>query len=443
MGEPRTRLAGFPSAAGLLAPLFAPPRASERDVETAARRVFAPHLAGEAGRLRRLWGRWRGTLRLLFPLGSVSLGNRVDVFHQGDLLFEAMWASIDAAAREVLLTTYTLEPDGIGRETLARLARAAERGATVALVLDAFGSHRLGSSLLEPLRRAGATVVEYNPMLRWPMLRWRTPLSRLVRNHRKILVVDGREAFAGGMNVAEEYAGPPLGTGLFRDTHLHLVGPAAQDLARLVLEEVPGRDAPVRTTGRATGAPEAADDLDGCLVQILESNVRRQRRAIQNALRTTIRRAVETCYLTSPYFVPPWRLKRALLRAAKRGVDVRVLTAGRSDVPLVHLASQHLYGRLLRGGVRVYEMQGRVLHAKTTTIDGVYASVGSFNLDTWSYRRNHEVNVSMLDRGIARELEAAFRRDLESSEEVTLDRWSSRGLAQRAVHWIAYQILRI
>ena len=153
--------------------------------------------------------------------------------------------------------------------------------------------------------------------------------------------------------------------------------------------------------------------------------------------------AQRRCFLTSPYFVPPHRLMRYIREAAERGVDVRILTAGLSDVPLVRWASQHLYGRLLRSGVRIYEMVGRNLHAKTTTIDHVYSSVGSFNLDHWSFRRNLEVNVSVLDPGMAAEVEGRFREDLESSREVLLAQSERRSWLRRAVHWLAYQAMRV
>ena len=398
-------------------------------IEQAVRRVFAPEIAVDEPRWLRLWDRWRGTLRLLRPLGHVSLGNRVEVFRSGDDAYERMWEAIEAAVREVSMTTYIFEPDAVGLRMLAALRAAAERGCDVTLVIDAFGSHRLEEEHLAPLRRAGATIIEYNPVLRWS-----TPVSRLVRNHQKILVCDREVGFAGGMNVAEDYAGARFGNGRVRDTHLELRGPCVEDLARIVEE--------IRQQSALPLEPERAEG-DGCLAQILESNLRRHRRAIQLALRTTVRRSVERCYLTTPYFVPPWRLRRTLEQAAKRGVDVRVLTAGLSDVPLVRMASQHLYGRLLRAGVKLYELESPTLHAKTTTIDGVYASVGSFNLDYWSYRRNLEVSVCFLDRGIAAAIEADFERDLENARQVDLEAWRHRTIGQRILHWCAYQLMRL
>jgi cardiolipin synthase len=407
-----------------------PPEDSRAGIEAAIRLVFAPHLASKRG--ARFAGAWRKTLRILRPLGAVSQGNTVRVLTDGDEVFEAMWAAIAGAQDSVCLTTYILEPDRVGERTLSELERAAERGCRVLLVLDAFGSHRISGERLARLRARGATVVEFNPIVRW-----RAPFSRLVRYHRKILVVDERRAFCGGMNVAEEYAGSRHGTGLFRDTQLALEGPCARDLAHLTERDMLER-APRRAARAEPAQPEA-----GSLVQILDANERRHRRAIQKALRVTLGRTLERCYLSSPYFVPPRRLMRALTHAARRGVDVRVLTAGRSDVPLVRLASQHLYGRLLRAGVRIFELQKRLLHAKTVTVDGVYASVGSFNLDHWSDRRNLEVAVAVLDRGAASALEEQFLRDLEGAQEVQLSSWARRSWPRRLAGWLAYQILRI
>jgi cardiolipin synthase len=400
-------------------------RRRAEDIEGAIRRVFAPHLARPRG--ARFVGAWRKTLRQLRPLGAVSQGNSVRVLIDGDEVFETLWAAIAAARASVLLTSYILEPDRVGERTLDELGRAAERGCRVLLVLDAFGSHRVSAERLARLGALGARVVLFNPIVRW-----RTRFSRLVRNHRKIAVVDERIALCGGMNVAEEYAGTRHGTGLFRDTQLLLEGPCARHLAQLV-EHDALESGPAPERGDAAGPGDS-------LVQILESHVRRHRRAIQKALRVTLARALERCYLTSPYFVPPKRLVRALKHAARRGVDVRVLTAGRSDVPLVRLASQHLYGRLLRAGVRIFELQERVLHAKTVTVDGVYAAVGSFNLDAWSDRRNLEVSVAVLDAQAALVLERQFLADLERSVEVRLAQWTRRAWPRRALAWLAYQL---
>jgi cardiolipin synthase len=435
MSLPRTSRGSTGSAGS-----FVLPWRIQEDIESAVRRVFAPEIvpAGRAARpplspaaWQALWLRWSRTLVSLRPLGGVSLGNQVQVFSDGDRAFEAMWDAIASAARCVLTTTYILAPDDVGRRTLDLLEHAARRGCEVVFVYDAFGSHELPASWLEPLRAAGARLHAFNPLLRLGL-----PFLRLERNHRKILVVDDRIGFCGGMNVAREYAGPRHGSGMFRDTHVAVTGPCVRHLAALVLDLA--RTGPHRHS--ALAKREALSD-QGTLVQVLESNVRRRRMAIQKALRVVLARAQERAFLTSPYFVPPPRLVRSLRNTAARGVDVRVLTAGRSDVPLVRLASQHLYGRLLKSGVRIWEMQGRTLHAKTAAVDGVWSSVGSFNLDFWSHRRNLEVNLAVLDRATAKTLEGEFEQDLALSREVKLAEWERRTLGQRLLHWMAYQVL--
>lgn len=402
-------------------------------IEAAVRRFFAPSGAPPArGARRRMAERWKRTLRRLRPLGEVSSGNRVEVLDDGDRAFERMWEAIAAARARIAMDTYILCDDRVGRRTLDELVAAARRGVQVLLVYDAIGSAELDGAFCDPLREAGGRVLVFNPF--WgPRRRW----PRLVRDHRKILAVDGAVAFCGGMNVGEEYAGPRLGTNVFRDTHLRLEGPGARALEALVL------DVAATLGTRLAPSPPGPQAADGVLLQVLESNVRRQRQAIQKALRLTVDRSQERCWLTSPYFVPPGRLLRALERAARRGVDVRVLTAGRSDVPAVRVASRHLYGRLLRRGVRIFEFHERTLHAKVVCVDGLYSSVGSFNLDPWSWRRNLEVTVGALDRALCTRLGKRFEADLEGAVEIDAEGWERRSLPGRVLQWLAWAVLRL
>lgn len=406
--------------------------ASHDEIERAIKHVFAPtHVpAGTGDLLQRMAHRWYRTLRALRPLGAVSDGNALRVFFSGDEFFEAARDAIAAARRRIVLTSYIVEPDRIGRGLIDLLAAAAGRGVSVLFRYDDFGSPHLHAEHLAPLVAAGVTVRVFNPLPRFgiPTRRW------LTRDHRKILVVDDRHAFAGSMNVGEAYAGTRYGTAVFRDTAVGITGPAARDLALLV-ERTPTRlGFPPRRD-----APTPAMDT-GSFVQVLESNRRRERRAIQRALRLTLRRAEQRCWLTTPYFLPPAGLRRSLIRAAQRGVDVRLLIAGRSDVPVSRAVARHVYGGLLRAGVRIFEMRDRTLHAKTVSTDGVYASVGSFNLDRLSYALNLEVTVTTLDRHVTDALDAQFARDLEMSDEVTLATWSHRPLVERLVGWILYTL---
>ena len=409
-----------------------------------ARRGVLPRLVRRAlrrvGSKRRettpgILSKWQRVAPALLRYGATSIGNRVEVFCDGDDAFEHLWRDIDAAQTRVVIEVYTFDDDRVGRRTLDALLAAARRGCETLLIVDAVGSHPLPHSAVQPLIDAGVRFHRFNPLRPSSGIR---PLLR--RDHRKITVIDDHVAWCGGMNISEDYAGHRHGLRRFRDCVLRVQGPAAVDLLKVTassLAMMKGVDPPMPITGKSEGGPE------GTLVQVLSSAGARGRRTIQRALRLTISHAVDRCFITTPYFVPPFRLRRAITRAAARGVDVRVLTAGISDVPIVHLASQHIYGQLLRRGVRIYELQEGVIHAKTLTVDGVYSTVGSFNLDHWSDKRNLEVNVAVLDEELASTIQDHFAAFLEDSSEVTIEYWSQRALPWRLVHFLAYQLMRI
>jgi cardiolipin synthase len=376
---------------------------------------------------------WEVITRMLLRFGAASSGNHVDVFGDGDDAFEAIWQAIDGAQRRVWYETYILEPDRVGTRTIEALTNAARRGCRVRLLYDAVGSPRAGEALIAPLRQAGAEIYRFNPLFRWHR---KFPL--LSRDHRKIMIVDDDTAFAGGMNTAEDYAGQRHGNGCFRDCHVRLRGPCARDIAAVHLDSLKHV-----TEERVPLDLEYAPRRGRTFVQALSSHGLRGRRPLQRAVRLTVRHSVRRCLITTPYFVPPQRLMNAIKHAASRGVEVTILTAGLSDVPVVRAAAQHIYGELLKRRVRIFELFGCTLHAKTMTIDGVYSTVGSFNLDTWSDKRNLEVNVGMVDAGVAAQLEKQFQANLTTSKEVTFDNWRKRTRWQRLVHWCAYQLMRL
>lgn len=379
--------------------------------------------------------RWKTTAARLLRLGGDSDGNDVVLLVDGDDAFAAMLAAIESARVRVWFETYIFQPDDLGSRVLLALAAAARRGIDVRLLVDDHGSADLRPEHTADLVAAGGVVVRFNPTHALP---WRRPLPLSLRDHRKILIVDDDHAFLGGMNVSVDYAGPQLGNSRFRDTHVLLTGPAAADVAVIF----------GRSFHHATGVTPPAlapvpPRADGCYVQILGSDRFRRRRRIQRALATTVQRAQRSITLTTPYFVPPPRLLRSLRRAASRGVAVRILTAGVSDVPIAAAAARHVYGSLLQSGVRIWELHGQTLHAKTAVVDGFYAHVGSFNLDRWSYDRNLEVVAMTLDPGVGRALEAVFDHDLTHSVEVELAQWQERGLWARLKGFVAWQLARL
>jgi cardiolipin synthase len=394
---------------------------------TAVERAHVPLRRRLSTRLRASWAR---TARRLAPLGGVSLNNQVTMFVDGDDAYDAMLAAIARASARVWLETYIFEPDRVGQAFLAALERAAERGVEVVLIVDAVGSSKLSGQLLAPLKAAGARVLLYNPL---SLRRKRSPLHR---DHRKILVVDA-VAFCGGMNISEDYAGVRWGRATFRDTHALLEGPCVADFARIVRFS-----ALVGGTELRASSPSLSLEK-GIQIQVLQSDVPRAKRHIQRALLQAIARAERRAWLTTPYFVPPPRLLKALVAARKRGVEVSVLTAGISDVPIAAAAARHLYGSLLRAGVRVLEMEKRTLHAKTATIDGTWSLIGSFNLDRWSFERNLEVCFSALAPDLAQSLEEVFSADRALCREVRLSEWQGRTLWERVKGFLAYQLMRL
>jgi cardiolipin synthase len=407
--------------------------------------------------------RWKLILSRLLPLGGASEKNDVTVFTDGSDMFESMWKDIASAEHTVNLSTYTLQPDAIGLHTLRLLKSAARRGVKTTFMYDWWGSSSLvlpaQTHTLRELVAAGVTVIPFNPVLPISaMCVQRRPVRHLLfRNHQKICTIDEQIGYCGGMNIGEQYASKSLGgTGLMLDTHVRVQGAAVHELEHIFYDSVVESNADDDTLQRAqplsvavdsppmypsqashassslalsagsgahtravvaastrakNGVGRGAADANvrqstSTFVQLLQSNVWRHRRRIQRALRVTLRLAKHRCYIVNPYFFPPQAVKMAIKAAARRGIDVRLLTAGVSftDVPVIAYAAQHVYGVLLRAGVRIYELQDRHLHAKTTTIDGIYSSVGSFNMDTFSEACNLEVNLTMLDPEIAGEI---------------------------------------
>lgn len=376
--------------------------------------------------------RWERNATTLLRFGGASTGNHIRMFTDGDEWLEDLWAEIDRAGQRIWFEIYIFEPDSVGLRTLGALTSAARRGGDVRLLVDAVGSSHLTDAVLAPLREAGGRVEFFNPI--W---RWKRHLPMLRRDHRKVVVIDGLVGYCGGMNISEDYAGARYGNAMFVDCQLRMSGPCVRDLAGVF-----GHSWRTSTRKRLR-IPARPAQTGQVIVQVLASRGWQGRQSIQRSLRISIRNAVETCWITTPYFVPPLRLIRAISRAARRGVDVRVLTAGRSDVPIVAMAARHIYRRLLKHGVRIFEMQDSVLHAKTVVVDGLFATVGSFNLDQWSDKRNLEVNVGMLDASVAREVQEQFLHNCGKAREVTLAEWGKRSWRQRLVHWAAYQLLRL
>ncbi|MET0382379.1 MAG: phospholipase D-like domain-containing protein [Burkholderiaceae bacterium] len=389
---------------------------------------------------------------LIAGLGvPLSAGNRVDLLQDGPLTYAAMFEAIEGARDHVHLESYILESQGPGEEFARRLIERAKAGVHVNVFYDSFGSIGTPGSYFDQLRANGISVCEYNPLRRIGNL-----LSRALhlRDHRKLMVVDGRVAFIGGVNISTVYSAGSspltsvaLGSGAasagggaepqrpgWRDTHVRVTGPVVAQLQQLFIEHWL-KHSPLALRG-ADYFPRLAP-VGTQFVALAARDAGRRRNPFYRALLTAVGAARHRILLTTAYLVPTRRLMRALTRAARRGVEVQLLLPGTSDFWAPLQAGRSHYARLLRAGVRLHELHDTLLHAKTCVIDGLWTTVGSSNLDWRSFLHNAEANLIVLDAPLAQEMERVFAADVARAREVDRFEWARRGLRQRAVEMLA------
>ena len=368
-------------------------------------------------------------------------GNQVRLLRNGSAAYPEMLSAIASAEQQILLEMYWFGSDVIGQKFAAALGAAALRGVEVSIIFDAVGSVGASDQMFAELERAGAQVIEFNPIAPWKQ---RFRLSRLTRrDHRKILVIDGKTGFTGGINIADYWLPLDDGGAGWRDDMVRIDGPAVAGLsdcfarvwARLRGRKLRLTDAlrqpPILDSSRRSRLPA---------IRVLGQRFLRTQREISRAYLHYLRRAERRIFIANSYFVPDGRVLRALARAARRGVDVRIIVPGQSDVDIVRHASRAVWGRLLRAGVRIFEWDESVLHAKTAVVDGLWSTIGTFNFDYMSLRMNLEVNVSVLDAPFAGRLEASFLEDFDHCREVSLVDFRFRPLGQRLLEYLAYRL---
>jgi cardiolipin synthase len=359
-------------------------------------------------------------------------GNTVEVYVRGADAFPAMRDAGRAAQRDLLVEFYIVKDDLAGQRLAEEVIAAAQRGVRVRVLADAVGSASTSAEYWRFLKDAGVEVQLFHPVVR---RLWFYPF----RDHRKILVADGKVAFTGGMNVAEEYGSPdPKPGSTWRDTHVRIEGPAAWEMAVVFSEgwtHTGGRAFPLGTlSAEVTESP-------GARILVLDSRIGRGQAETVSILAAIVGAARRRLWVTNAYFAPGHRAVRLLARAARRGVDVRLLLPGKSDVPLVRHAAHGYYEDLLCCGVRIFEYQAAILHAKTMVADDYLSVVGSSNLDFRSFVFNAECNLVILDRQIGATMSRIFVDDLEKSAEITAKDWQRRTflhrLGDRAARWLS------
>jgi cardiolipin synthase len=368
------------------------------------------------------------------------LGNRLVLLEDGPATYKAMFAAIRAARDHINLETYIFEDGDVGREFADLLIRKQAEGVQVNVIYDSVGCLTTPRSFFTRLSDAGVRVLEFNPIN--PTSGNRADWMLNNRDHRKLLVVDGRIAFLGGINISESYSSgsfsrsrPKKGAKVgWRDTHLQIEGPAVAEFQKFFFD----------TWARQRGDPlpprnyfPPLQKQGDAIVRAIGSTAESDDSPIYLTLLSAIGHAERNIHLTMAYFVPDPQLREALSNAARRGVDVQIVLPGKTDSWIVFHAGRSHYAELLNAGIRLYERPDTVLHSKTVSIDGVWATIGSTNLDWRSFLHNDELNAVVLDADFARQMDAMFVRDRSASVPVDVERWRKRSLWLRLQEWLA------
>ena len=353
-----------------------------------------------------------------------TAGNAVKLFHETEPAYEAMLEAIAAATHHIHMQFFIVRPDDSGRRFIEALSAACRRGVEVRFLYDSVGSFTLPSSRLRELRRAGGRVAAFLPVLN-PAYRLRINL----RNHRKILIVDGRIAFSGGLNIGDEYLGKCPKFGYWRDSFFRVEGPAVESYQHVFLEDWHyGTEEVVR--GEAY-YPKFAALPGNSILQVVHSGPDSEYKAIRETYFAGILRGRKRIWIASPYFVPDPGLRDVLVFAGRAGVDVRFLSLFRPDKWAPFLAARYYWTDLLAAGVKVYQYARGMMHSKYVLVDGEWGSMGTANMDNRSLYLNYEVNCLVYDPAVVADMEGAFLKDLEWSVRLDAKVYASRPVAAR------------
>ena len=381
-----------------------------------------------------------------------SPGERITLLRDGAEALPAMLKAIRAAQREVVLEMYWLDSSLAGKVVVEALTQCARAGVAVYVLYDAIGSLGVDGAMYDDLVAAGARVLEFNPIAPWRR-RFRVGWVSQ-RDHRKMLVVDERIAFVGGLNLGLPWLCIADGGGGWRDDVALVVGPTAARVRALFFEtwSRQGGECPqnLRVFTSRERAQAAREELGVSTmsrvhprVAVLGHDAWGARWAIRRAYLSRIRSAERRVLIANSYFVPDMRVKRALKYAAQRGVEVRVIVPGTSDVPAVKYATEWLYTDLMEAGIHVHEWTRGILHSKTLLVDD-WATTGSYNLDYRSFRYNLEANLASTDPAFVAAVESSMRKDLaEFTVEVELAKWKRRPTFDKVRSWSFYLIRKM
>ncbi|HEY3168968.1 MAG TPA: phospholipase D-like domain-containing protein, partial [Candidatus Binatia bacterium] len=352
----------------------------------------------------------------------IAGGNRIDVLLNGDETFPIMLRDIKAAKSTITFAQYLYEGDALGRELAQAFAERCRAGVKADILLDSHGSGKTPAEIIALMRDAGCHVEFFRRVdapaiiFPWKLLRYN------YRSHRRILVIDGRVGFTGGYGISDAWTGDGRTAEHWRDTNARIEGPVVKFLQAAFAESW------LETTGIAIGGEgyfPRLEPVGKVPAQIVSSSPAGG--SFQNYLLflLSINSARKSILITNPYFIPDDVMTEALVKAAARGVRVVVLVTGEIDSQLTYTASRSHYGPLLLGRVEIFEYQTALLHAKTMVVDGIWATIGSTNLDNRSFALNQELNLTLYDTAVARRLEEIFQEDLKFSKKIIYEEWHS------------------
>ena len=354
----------------------------------------------------------KGPKKYLFPWRP---GNRFELLVDGRQFFPHMLEAIEKAQRYVLLEIYLIESGTVATRFIDALLSAASRGVAVKLLLDDFGALGLSPQDRERFVQGGVDLLLYNP------IRFSKHLRNMLRDHRKLLIVDGEVAFVSGAGITDEFDSPEDPGRSWRETAARIRGPVLVDWQELFVH-LWNRHAPKPLDLPVPAPPTGADDMRG-RVTVTTALARQD---IKRSLYNRVRHAQRRVWLATAYFVPSRKVRRVLKQAARRGVDVRLLLPGPySDHPAIRHAGRRFYTGLLRAGIRIFEYQPRFLHAKTMLCDD-WVSIGSSNLDRWNLRWNLEANQEVENAAFGEAVKIMFDEDFRDSIECLYETWRRR-----------------
>lgn len=375
------------------------------------------------------------------PGSPLVLQNKLTLLQNGPQTYRDMFAAIRSARDHINLETYIFDDDKIGMQFADLLLERQAAGVQVNVIYDSIGALQTSKSFFERMRAGGINVLEFNPIN--PLEDIDKALKVNNRDHRRQLIIDSRIAYTGGVNISATYSSAPSGKRSkkpeqeedeknkedgWRDTHLRIEGPVVAQFQQLFLQ----------TWARQKGDPLPARNyfpppvpMGDQIVRVVGSESGDEKSQIYLTLISAIESAQHYVHLTIAYFAPDEQLRTALTDAARRGVDVKLVLPSYTDSSLIFHLGRSYYSELLESGVAIYERKGAIMHAKTASIDGIWSTVGSTNLDWRSFLHNDEMNAIIVSREFASQMDAMFRHDVSESHAIELEEWQQRSLLLR------------